>query len=276
MNPLLVEFGEDPDWGFVVDEVAFDHGLAIGVLVRRRAEDLGRVERRRRRQPNPDRIEVVDHAAVLRDIIPLGAEGEFVLAHLLVEVVPAMGLVDDDAVVAIDRDRRGRVARVEQVPHHPLYCRYVKAGIRLRRQVAYALHVVNLVEALEVLELHVLKRTLGLLGQRRPIDQEENAPKPTGLDQAVDQPERRPGLPCPSCHGEKNLSAPLGNALLGGLDRVELIIAKTQIIGRLGLERGLGPVVILREQTLEALRAVPIFERVRMVRSPPRIQEPDP
>ena len=99
-DPGLAERGGDPARRAMVDQLAVDHGLAVAVVKHRRAEDLARVQRRRRRQRDLGRVEIVEHAAVGGQIIVEIAEAEIVLAQLGVQRVAAMRLVDDDQVVS--------------------------------------------------------------------------------------------------------------------------------------------------------------------------------
>ena len=54
-------------------------------------------------EPDFDRVEMVEHAAVFGDVVFLTAEGELVFAHFTIERVAAVTLVHHDAIVGIDR-----------------------------------------------------------------------------------------------------------------------------------------------------------------------------
>ena len=92
----------DADRRLVVDEVAVDHRLAVGVGEDRVAEDVGGVERRRGGQADLHRVEIVQHAPVFRDVVLLAPEAQFGVGHLAVEQIAAMALVDDHQIILVD------------------------------------------------------------------------------------------------------------------------------------------------------------------------------
>ena len=58
----------------MVDQIALDHGLAIAVAVDRPSENLRRVQGRGRGQRHARGVEVVEHAAVLGEVVVEVAE----------------------------------------------------------------------------------------------------------------------------------------------------------------------------------------------------------
>ena len=99
----------DADRRLVVDQEAINHGLAVGVGEDRIAEDLHRMQGRRGGQADFDGVEVLQNAAIFRDIVVLGAELELLVRHFAVEQIAAMALVDDHQVILIDWRRFGIV-----------------------------------------------------------------------------------------------------------------------------------------------------------------------
>ena len=99
MMPLLDSSVCDLHRRLVVDQVAVDDGLAVAVGVDRRAEDLRGVQGRRGGEADLDRVEVVEHAAVLGDVVLVAAEAQLGVGQLAVEQIAAVALVHDDAVV---------------------------------------------------------------------------------------------------------------------------------------------------------------------------------
>ncbi len=93
----------------MIDEIAVDHGLAVGIVEDRLTEDLHGVQRRRRRKADLHRVEVLQHAAVFRDVVVLDAEVKFGVGHLAVKQIAAMALINDHQVVLIDGRRVGIV-----------------------------------------------------------------------------------------------------------------------------------------------------------------------
>ncbi len=87
----------------MVDQIAVNHGLSIGVAIDRRAEDLGGMQGRRGGEGDFRGIEIVEDAAVFGEVILQRAKFEVFLAQLGVERVAAMGFVDDDAIIGSGR-----------------------------------------------------------------------------------------------------------------------------------------------------------------------------
>ena len=118
----------------MVDQVAVDHGLAIGVGEDRVAEDVGRVQRRRGGQADLHGVEIFQHAPVFRDVVLLAPEAQFGVRHLAVEQIAAVALVDDHQVVLVDGRRLGRVGGVEHPLDQPLDGADVHLGFGLGRR----------------------------------------------------------------------------------------------------------------------------------------------
>src|SRR5207248_11254206 len=68
------EFGSDLHWRLVIDKIAVDDGLAIAVGEDGRTEDLRGVQGWRGGEADLHRIEVVEHAAVLGNVVVIAAE----------------------------------------------------------------------------------------------------------------------------------------------------------------------------------------------------------
>ncbi len=117
----------------MVDQKAIDDRLAVAVGEDRQAEDLGRVQRRRGGEADLHRVEVVEHAAVLGDVVIEAAEGELGVGQFAVEQVAAVALVDDDAVVLIDRRWRRMFSGIQHALHHALDGGDVDGGVGVGR-----------------------------------------------------------------------------------------------------------------------------------------------
>ncbi len=111
---------------------------------------------------------MVEHPAVLGDIVGLAAEGQL-LAHLAVQRVAAVAFVDHDAVVGVDRQR---LLAVENPPHQALDGGDLHPGVGIGLQVTQALQVVDRGERLAGLEHDVAKGIAGLLAESAAIDDE--------------------------------------------------------------------------------------------------------
>ncbi len=81
----LAELGLDLVGRLVVDEIAVDHRLAVGIGEDRIAEDLSGVKRRRGGQADLDGIEVLQYAAVFGDVVVLAAELQLGVGHLTIK-----------------------------------------------------------------------------------------------------------------------------------------------------------------------------------------------
>ena len=162
VDALRRELRLDVDGRIVVDEVAVDDGLAVGIREDGRAEDLRRVQCRRGRQRDLHGVEVLDDIAVLAQIVALVAVEGRVLAHIAVEDVAAVRFVDDDEVEV--RDGWHRLAfLIEDAAHEALDRRDLHARLTLDGGiVGDALDVVDLCECLELGELDLAKGVLCL------------------------------------------------------------------------------------------------------------------
>ena len=68
-DAVLGELGDDACGGLVIDEAAIDDGLAVRVAEGRLAEDLDGVQGGRGGEADLHRVEMVEHAAELGDVI---------------------------------------------------------------------------------------------------------------------------------------------------------------------------------------------------------------
>jgi hypothetical protein len=128
VHAVLGQRGDDLVGRLVIDEHVVEHRLAVAVLEHRPPEDLGGVQGRGGGEADLDRVEVIEHAAVLGDVVALVAEVDLGVAHLAVEEVAAVALVDDDAVVLIDRRHVG-TRREEDALDHALDGGDVQLGV---------------------------------------------------------------------------------------------------------------------------------------------------
>ena len=82
--------------------------------------------------------------------------------------------VDDDAVVLIDRERRGAFGRVEHPLHETLHGGDVHCGIGIGTLVVELLDAEYIGKGLQALHPRVLERVRRLLAEGRAIDEEED------------------------------------------------------------------------------------------------------
>ncbi len=181
VDALLGEQGDETDRRFVVDQPAVDYRFAVAVGVDRTSEDVDRVLGGRCGQRDLHCVEVIEHPPVRRDVVGFRADFQLALAHFAVEDVAAVRLVDDDEVVAVDRDLAAIATITEDSPHHALDGGHMDLGGAVRRDVAKFLDIVNLGEHLVLLQAHVLEGVLRLFAERGAVDEEKDAVEAFGL-----------------------------------------------------------------------------------------------
>lgn len=276
VNPARRELRVDGVGHVVVDEPPVEHGVLVAVLEHGAAEDVRGVQGRSGREPDAHGVEVVEHAAIFREVVALVAKAELGLGHLAVEGVAAVTLIDDDAVIAVDRrnlvDRLGE----EDPPDHPLHRGDVKARSGFGVEVAQPLHLEDLVKRAQPFELGLTKRLQRLLAEHGAVDEKEHAPKAPRLDEPVDQPEARAGLARPRGHRDEEVAAPFAEALLDGGDGAELIVPQPEIVGGFGGEARVGGFDIDREEVAHALGRVPPGEHAGVVLRATHVMEVNP
>ena len=190
-DAVLRQQGFIADWWLVVDQPVIRDGFAVGIGIYRLAEDFAGVSRRGSSQGDLHRIEVIQHAPVAGQVLGGIAGGQLAFGHFLIEGVPAVGLVDDDAVELIHR--RGPVAH-EQAAGHSLHRGDLDARFRLGGHVAQLGDVVNLRQAVILLQRRFMEGILRLLAQGGAVDQKQYPAKALGFEESVHQANDGAGL----------------------------------------------------------------------------------
>jgi hypothetical protein len=232
----------------------FDDGLAIAVGIDGRAEDFRGVERRGGGKADLHGVEVVEHAAILGDVIVETAKGQLRLGQLAVEQITAMTFIDDDAVVLIDGGRWRVLRRIKHAGHHALDGGDVNGGVGIGFLLVDFLDAENVRKGLQTLHAGVLERISRLLAERGAIREEENAAKALRFQQPVDERDAGLRLAGAGGHGEEHGAQPGSYALLRLQNGQPLIIADDESIieslrGEL-LLRGYGILFEKREEAL--------------------------
>src|ERR1039458_10316625 len=75
----LAQRSRDLHGRIMVDKIAIDHSLTVGVFVNRIAKNAHCMERWRSSKTNLHRVEVLQHTPVLRDIVVLAPELQFIV-----------------------------------------------------------------------------------------------------------------------------------------------------------------------------------------------------
>lgn len=246
----------------MVDQPVICHGFAVAVGVDRLAEDFGGVLGRRGGQADTAGIEVVEHAAVLRQVLRVVAHGQFAVGHFLVERVTAVGLVDDDTVEGADR---WRVIGLENAPDHGLHRGDLHARLIGGAGVVQAIEVVDLRQRLVLLQLHVLHRLGGLGAERGAVDQEQNPVEALGLEQAVDQANHRACLAGAGRHRQQAVACARCQRAFHCLDRALLVVAQVEVGHAFLGQVALGLVAIAGEQIGDVLGRVELLQRAPQI-----------
>ena len=274
-DSVFAERGDDADRRFVIDQPAVDDRPAIAVGVDRRAEDLNRMQRGRCRQADLHRVEVVDDAAVLADVVGLVAEGQLGIAQLFVERVPTVAFVHDDAIVRIDGKRDGVLSGEEQSLDHALHGGNLEFRIVVRGEIAEFLHIVNIGKGEVRVELHVLQGVLRLLAERGAIHEKKDAAESASFDEPIDQGNTGSRFAGARRHRHEQFAHPFHQPAFDGFDGVDLIIPQRQERWRLVHQLAVRRCRVLGEQLGQAGGAVPAFERSSEIRRFAGIDEPD-
>jgi hypothetical protein len=164
-----------------------------------------------------------------------------------------VALVDDDAVVLVDRRPRRVVVGSEHALDHGLDGGDVQAGVGSDLEVGHLLDAEDVGEGLELLEAQLLEGVGGLAREGVAVDEEEHATEAASLEQAVAEADAGAGLAGARRHGEEHLSLAV---LERGLDREDgaALVVAVDVRHRLDLEGRVGAVEVLLEQIDAALR----------------------
>ncbi len=110
--------------------------------------------------------------------------------------------------------------------------------------------------------------------ERGAVDEEEDAPEPLGLQEAVHQADNGVGLAGAGRHRQQALGLALLQRCLDGPDRLFLIIAQLQVGEALLLKLLLGRLAAACQAVEQALRGVEVVQRPGQVRRLADIAEP--
>jgi hypothetical protein len=186
-----------------------------------------------------------------------------------------MRLVDDDEVVAVNRDLAAIATITEDSPHHALDGGHMDLGGGVGRDVAKFLDVVDLGEHLVLLQAHVLEGVLCLFAERGAVDEEKDAVEAFGLQQPVDQPDDRPCLAGSRGHGDQAFTLAIGDARFDGPHGAHLVVAQRQVRERFRLKFLFRSSGIGFKQLYQRVGGMPAEQRPGMMACLPNIAEPD-
>jgi hypothetical protein len=130
------------------------------------------------------------HPAVLADVIGFRPEAELGVAHLAIERVAAMALVDQHEIVLVDRRDLFRRRREQHALDQTLDSADVDLGGRIRRGIAKHLEPEDVSEAAGADDARAGEGVLGLVAQRRAVHHEADPPEPLRVEQAIQQRDR--------------------------------------------------------------------------------------
>ena len=99
MDTRLGKFCRNDIGRIVVHQIAIEDGLPVGITVYRVAKDVYCIQGRRGRHADSDGVKVIDDTAVLTDIFTGVVMFHFVITHLAVFEIAAMGFIDDNEII---------------------------------------------------------------------------------------------------------------------------------------------------------------------------------
>ena len=226
VNSFFGQQRDVADGRFVVNQPVIGHGFAVAVGIKRMPKDVGGVFGRCGRQTDLDRIKVVQHAPVGRQVLRLIAQLQLAFGHFLVQRIPPVRFIHDDAIKGIDRRR---VVTAVHTPDHGLHSRYLHTVLSLNGHIPQFGNVVVLGQWHVLLKQHVAEGILRLITQGRAIHQEQNAFETFCFEQSINQTNDGAGFSGPCRHRQQAAAVPVGQALLYGTDGLELVITQAQI-----------------------------------------------
>ena len=276
MNPGLREGGGDLDRRLMVDQVAVDDRLAVGVGVNRIAEDLHRMQRGRCGQADLDRVEVLQDPAVLGDVVRLAAEAELAVGELAVQEIAPVALVDDDQIVLVDGRDISRIGVVKHPAHQPLNGADMDLGFRLGTDGVQSFEIEDIGEGLGPDHLGGRELPAGLLPQGAAVHHEADAAKALRVEKSKEQGDGELGLAGAGRHGDQQGPRAFGNAPLDRLDGLLLIGPQGEAEHhRLHLEGLPGGLDVDLQPGLEPFRRRPVAQCAAMMGGLAGIAKPD-
>ncbi len=259
----------------MVDQIPVDDRLAIRIRKHGRAENVRRMQGGRRGQTDADGIEVIEHLPILAYIIAMVFKLQLDFVHFFIQRIAAVGFVDDDAVILVNRRNVFGTVVVKNALQHSLNGGDMHFRLRIGLLVVQRLQTVNLGKRLKVLHSAFFKRRFRLFGERFSINEKQNAPKPFRFEQAVNQADRHARFSRSRRHGDKHAPALVFKRPLNSLNRPHLVRPQFQIIKRFITQPLFGSFNVLFQQLFQPVRRIPALQRARMVRRFPGVQKPN-
>ena len=280
VDALCTQAGFQIMRGIVIDQIALDDSLAVGVFEDRLAEDLRGLERGRRRQRNTDRVKVFNDAAVFALVVELVTIKKLILAHLFVEDIAAVRLVDDDQVIVCDSGH-GILIVIQDAFDHALDRGNLDAGLLVDALIVQLFDVVDIVQGQQFFQLDLFENVLSLLAQGVSVYQEEDAAEASRLQEAVDHAEDGSGFSCACRHGKENILLAVHNGSFRRLNGFQLVFAEVQavFIAQKVIRHCLQALIarggVLFQELSDTCRADPAVQGLRRVIRETQVKEPD-
>ncbi|CAM5250519.1 hypothetical protein SSTU70S_03748 [Stutzerimonas stutzeri] len=198
-DAVLAELGFVADRWFVIHQPVVGDCFAVAVGEYRFAENFAGVLGRGGGEADAAGVEVVEYAAVLREVLAVITHGQFAFGHFLVEGITPVGFVDDDAV---ELAHGRRVIRAEDAADHGLHGGDLDARFCLGGHIAQLFDVVDLRQGVVLLKRGVVERVDGLLAEGAAVNQKEDAFEAFGLQKTVHQANDGAGFTGAGGHGQ--------------------------------------------------------------------------
>ena len=192
----------------MVDQIAVDDRLPVGVGEDRIAEDVGGVQGRRGGEADLHGVEVFEHAPIFRDVVLLSSEAQFGIGHFSVEQIAAMAFIDHHEVILIDGRRFRAIGRIQHSLHQTLDRADVDLGVALRRHILQTLEAKDVGKGFPGDDLGGGELARRLIAKGGTVNHEADAPEPLGGKETIEERNGELGLAGAGRHRQQH-GAPL-------------------------------------------------------------------
>ena len=231
VNALLAEPCAQLVRSVMIRQKAVDDCLPVGIAEDRRAENPRGLQGRCGRQPDLDRLKVVDDFSVFALIVALIAVELFLVAHFPVKDVAPVGLVHDNQIIVADGGHPVAALAVEDAFDHTLYRGDVDARFPFSKPVRQAADSVDLAQGVQLLEPDIPEHLQRLRAEGMAIHEKEHAPETPALEKAIHQAQHGAGFARARGHGQQHALRALPHGPLGGLDGAQLVVPQVEAVG---------------------------------------------
>ena len=226
MDAVAGQLGLDAGRRLLVHEPSINHRLAQTISEDRATEDLGSMQCRRGCQADADGIEVLDDTAILADIVVLGAEPQLGVAHLAIERVAAVALVDEHQVILVDRGHVLGRGREQHAFDQALDGADVDLSVQVGRGIPQHLETEDVREGSSAHNACAGERVFRLLPEGGPVYHKADSAEAPRVQETIQERHGELRLARPRSHGEQERALTVvSERRLYGLDAAHLVVA---------------------------------------------------